>query len=215
MMMMNTLQAKDFLVQQTVEQAALKHVPFSDLERRMMYFTESGDCPEDPIVLNDAFEAEYDCDEYEAKISRLLQDAHKRLKQDSPQAACTWDEAVEALRKGDHYLLVLLGDFRSTFSLRQPWPNWSFWKLLGLGLLLLTVFLVFIALMLHRADSLPGAHHTPVINSSFPSWLRYTLLGAMVGSYLCFALFPKQIAKAFDWLMGNNYFRFNRSKGNK
>jgi len=42
---MNVREAKEFLVQQTVEQAALEHVPFSDLERRMMYFTESETVP--------------------------------------------------------------------------------------------------------------------------------------------------------------------------
>jgi len=57
---MRALEAKNFLVEQTAEQAALENVPLSDLEKRMMYFTETGECPEDPIALNDAFEAEYD-----------------------------------------------------------------------------------------------------------------------------------------------------------
>lgn len=35
---MNTKQAKDFLVEQTVEQAALEGVPPADVEKRMMYF---------------------------------------------------------------------------------------------------------------------------------------------------------------------------------
>jgi len=65
---MRALEAKDFLVQQTAEQAALENVPLSDLEKRMMYFTETDECPEDPIALNDAFEAEYETDEYEAKV---------------------------------------------------------------------------------------------------------------------------------------------------
>jgi hypothetical protein len=33
---MKVREAKDFLVQQAVEQAALEHIPFSDLEKRMM-----------------------------------------------------------------------------------------------------------------------------------------------------------------------------------
>ena len=47
---MRVLEAKDFLVQQTAEQAALENVPLSDLEKRMMYFTETDECPEDPIA---------------------------------------------------------------------------------------------------------------------------------------------------------------------
>jgi hypothetical protein len=36
-------ESKDFLVQQAVEQASLENIPLSDLERRMMYFTEDGE----------------------------------------------------------------------------------------------------------------------------------------------------------------------------
>src|ERR1700687_2178645 len=49
---MRDLEAKDFLVRQTAEQATLENVPLSELERRMMYFTETGECPEDPIALS-------------------------------------------------------------------------------------------------------------------------------------------------------------------
>ena len=38
---MNTKEAKDFLADQAAQQAALEHIPISDLEKRMMYFTES------------------------------------------------------------------------------------------------------------------------------------------------------------------------------
>lgn len=38
---MNTRQAKDFLADQAAQQAVLDHIPLSDLEKRMMYFTET------------------------------------------------------------------------------------------------------------------------------------------------------------------------------
>jgi hypothetical protein len=41
-------EAKDLLVQQTAEQAAVDNVPLSNIEKRMRYFTETGECPEDP-----------------------------------------------------------------------------------------------------------------------------------------------------------------------
>jgi hypothetical protein len=53
---MRVREAKDFLVQQTAEQAQLEGVALSELEKRMMYFTESGYVPEDPIALNEEFE---------------------------------------------------------------------------------------------------------------------------------------------------------------
>jgi hypothetical protein len=57
-LVMRTREAKDFLVQQTAQQASLEKVPFSDLEKRMLYFTETGEVSEDPIELNNAFEVE-------------------------------------------------------------------------------------------------------------------------------------------------------------
>lgn len=106
---MDTKQAKDFLVQQTAEQAALENVPLSDLEKRMMYFTESDSTScENPIELNDEFEEQHDTGEYEVKISRLLRHAYKRLKDEDGEKLRNWDQAVRTLRKGDHYVLILL-----------------------------------------------------------------------------------------------------------
>ena len=46
----------------------------------MMYFTEGPDAPENPITLNEEFEAQYDSAEYETKIARLMGHAYRRLK---------------------------------------------------------------------------------------------------------------------------------------
>ncbi len=131
---MNTKAAKDYLVQQTVEQAALEHVPLTDLETRMMYFTESDPAScDDPIALNDEFEQEYDTPEYEAKMSRLLHHAHKRLKQDDPEKLREWNEAMRVLNRGDHYILVLCNTEPPIAPGGRP-PHDSL-KLLGAGLL--------------------------------------------------------------------------------
>ncbi|MGO9592059.1 MAG: hypothetical protein ACLP3K_18665 [Candidatus Acidiferrales bacterium] len=129
---MNTKEAKDFFVERTAEQAALESVPLSELEKRMMYFTESdpASCP-NPLELNDEFEGQYDTPEYEAKIARLLHGAYKRLKAEAPQKARDWDDAVRTLRKGDHYLLVF-------WSLKPSGENR--WRdnliMIGIGLLI-------------------------------------------------------------------------------
>jgi len=75
----------------------------------MMYFTESdlASC-DDPVSLNDEFEEKYDTAEYEAKMSRLLRGAYKRLKAENSGGKLQWDEAISTLEKGDHYILVLL-----------------------------------------------------------------------------------------------------------
>jgi hypothetical protein len=105
---MNTNEAKDLLAEQAAQKSALDRAPLSDLERRMMYFTESdpASCG-DPARLNDEFEEKYDTAEYEAKISRLLHRAYKRLKAENPGGKFQWDEAISTLEKGDHYVLLL------------------------------------------------------------------------------------------------------------
>lgn len=129
---MNTKQAKDFLVQQVTEQAVLDNVSLSEIELKMMYFTESDptSCP-NPSEINDEFEVQYDTPEYEAKISRLLQHAYGRLKAEDPERERVWDQSVRELRKGDHYVLVLL-DIKSA---SEHTTRDSF-KLLGTGLLI-------------------------------------------------------------------------------
>jgi len=128
---MKTKAAKDFLVQQTAEQAARDNLPLSDIEKKMMYFTESdaASC-ENPVERKNEFDAQYDTAEYEAKISRLLHHAYNRLKVEDPEGKRNWDEAISALRKGDHYFLVLWD-----LKLPSEHPTRDFFKLLGVGLL--------------------------------------------------------------------------------
>jgi hypothetical protein len=102
-------EAKNFLVKQAVEQARLEGVPLSDLERRMMYFTEGPNAVEDPVSLNEEFEKQYDTTEYEAELTKLLANAYKRLKTESPASVTEWDKAIDTLQEGDHYLLMLSG----------------------------------------------------------------------------------------------------------
>jgi hypothetical protein len=129
---MKTKQAKDFLVQQTAEQAARESVPLSETEKKMMYFTESDatSC-DNPVELNEEFEAQYDTAEYETKISRLLHHAYDRLKLEDPEGKRTWDQAIRTLRKGDHYFLVLWD-----ITPRSEHPTRDFFKLLGVGMLM-------------------------------------------------------------------------------
>jgi hypothetical protein len=49
---MQVREAKDFLVQQTAEQAQLEGVALSELEKRTMYSTESGYVPDGAITPN-------------------------------------------------------------------------------------------------------------------------------------------------------------------
>ena len=131
---MNSEQAKDFLVQHAKEQVQLDGISFSELEARMMYFTESDDSCENPLELNEEFEAKYDTAEYEAKVSRLLHRAYNRLKDEDSEKSRNWNLAIRTLRKGDHYLLVL-------WDLEPPSDHQvrDFLKPVGIGVLIALV----------------------------------------------------------------------------
>jgi len=152
---MQALEAKRFLVEQTAEQAALENVPLSDLEKRMMYFTETGECPEDPIALNDAFEAEYDTPVYEKKISRLMARAYRRIKRDNPEKLRLWSEAFGVLGKGDHYLLLF---WRQNALRRSP----RMWRTYLLGALAVVGFFLLMFLFFGNRERMTHGQPAPI-----------------------------------------------------
>ena len=108
----------------------------------MMYFTESDDSCVSPLELNEEFEAKYDTAEYEPKISRLLHEAHKRLKDENPEKSRNWNLAIRMLRKGDHYILVLWD-----VAPQSDHPMRDFFMPIGIGVLI--AIGIFIAMVLH------------------------------------------------------------------
>ncbi len=151
-------EAKDFLVRQAVEQARLEGIPLSNLERRMMYFTETGECPEDPLALNEEFEKEYETDEYETKVKKLLANAHRRLKVEGSSALADWEESLKVLDKTDDYILILC-DRSPLARLGNPeaLPSVLFF-VFRLGLLVLAAYVVWDFLkFLLRITGISGA----------------------------------------------------------
>jgi len=175
-------EAKDFLVQQVAEQAALENVPLSDLEKRMIYFTERGDCPEDPIALNEAFEAQYDTAAYEKKISRLMARACRRIKQNDPEKLHFWNEAFRVLNAGDHYILVFWrrNPFRKSAGV---WPTYALGALAIAAMFLLTHFLFGNK---RRGGRAPVDNYLPVLSPAVQHILQLLFLLALV-----FAIFPQ------------------------
>jgi hypothetical protein len=193
---MRVREAKDFLVQQTTQQAAIEGVSLSDLEKRMMYFTESEDAVEDPIRLNQEFEAKFDTDEYELKISGLLHRAYERIKDENPAILLEWDEAVRELRKGDHYILVLW-DPKSP-SEHPPRPPHDSLKLLGTALLVTVITLLLIFGYVAFGDRY-GFHGNsgPKTHTSVPLWIQRLLLAGIVGVYLYYVVVPSSQRSLF------------------
>ena len=105
----NAREAKEFLISRIAEQAQRDGEPLSEIERKELYFSESGWTLPDIMSVNDAFERDYDQDSYEKKIKKLVREARNRARKKAPQEVKSWSDAIRILRKEDHYISVMLG----------------------------------------------------------------------------------------------------------
>lgn len=101
-------EAKEYLAGRIAEEAKREGAPLTEVERKMLYFTESGWTLPDIMAVNEEFDREYDQDDYERKIGELVGKIQARDAAQSQQDQATWDDAVAKLSEGDHYLLVLI-----------------------------------------------------------------------------------------------------------
>jgi hypothetical protein len=100
--------AKEFLVARIVDEAQREGVSLSDVERKMLYFSETGWAPPDIMVTNEEFDRECDQDEYEKKIARIVHHAREGARKEGEESLGAWSDAIRTLRKEDHYLLVMI-----------------------------------------------------------------------------------------------------------
>ena len=101
-------EAKEFLISQIVEEAQRENIPLSEVERKMLYFTESGWTLPDIMKVNEEFDREYDQDEYEHKIAKLVTKADKRIRKGVRDDYDKWWAAIRFLEREDHYILVMI-----------------------------------------------------------------------------------------------------------
>jgi len=100
--------AKQFFISKVIAEAEFERVSLSEIEKKMLYFTEAQPSLPDIYGVNAEFERDYDSDEYEAKIAGLLKNARDRDTHSSTAGEQEWKDALDILRKEDHYILVLL-----------------------------------------------------------------------------------------------------------
>ena len=108
--------AKEYLIGKIAGQAEQRGIPLSDVERKMLYFSETGWTLPGMLKINAEFERDYDNDEYEQKIAGLVRAIEKGNEAVGGEEQSKWDDAVVKLSEGDHYLLVLVGLGRSSAS---------------------------------------------------------------------------------------------------
>jgi hypothetical protein len=138
--------AKQFLISKIVEEAGVEQINLSEVEKKMLYFTEVHPSLPDIYEVNAQFERDYDSDKYEAKIAGLLKNARGRDRQSSPSREQDWKDALDALKKEDHYILVMVGQafgFGSVSADGHRTRDVLIYLGVGIGIVLLLVLKVF------------------------------------------------------------------------
>jgi hypothetical protein len=101
-------EAKEYLAGRIASEAEREEMPLSEVERKMLYFTESGWTLPDMKKVSAEFDRDYDQGVYEQKIAGLVSKIQARDNAQSKLEQEAWDSAIEKLSEGDHYLLVLI-----------------------------------------------------------------------------------------------------------
>ena len=143
---MDPITAKQFLISRVIEEANLETVPLSEIEKKMLQFTEVHPTIPDIIDVNDEFERNYDSNEYEKKIALLLKNARARDERESPSRKQEWEDALVALRKEDHYILVMVGQAfgehaNSSYFLGVRTRDLLIYTVVGVVIVLMILFL--------------------------------------------------------------------------
>jgi hypothetical protein len=73
-------EAKELLISKIVEEAQRENAPLSEVERKMLYFTESGWTLPDIMEVSEDFDREYDRANYEKKVAKLVTKADRRIR---------------------------------------------------------------------------------------------------------------------------------------
>lgn len=127
-------EAKEYLAGRILAQADRDGVPLSDVERKMLYFSETGWTLPEIMRVSAEFDRDYNQDEYETKIGEIV----RRLYDQPDSDGSAWDEAVQRVSDEDHYLLVLIRGANSGTGKR---PRGDLFKLILAGAAVVAVFL--------------------------------------------------------------------------
>lgn len=101
-------EAKEFLVGKIVNEAKREGASLPEVERKMLYFSETGWTLPDMMDVSAEFDRDYDQGEYEAKIEGLIQSFLRRAQAENAEELGDWTKAAEELAEGDHYLSVMI-----------------------------------------------------------------------------------------------------------
>lgn len=107
-------EAKIFLASRIAEEAERQGLPLSEIERKMLYYSDSGWTLEDMSDVNDAIARQLEQREYEKRIALVIRALRARLRAARGEEYETWNWAIGVLKesrraqKENHYVLTLI-----------------------------------------------------------------------------------------------------------
>lgn len=104
----STRAALDHLAERIAAEAEREGNPLSEIEREMLYFSESSPTLPQMKAVDTEFDDSWDEDAFEQRISCLAKKIRARDAAQDHTAQALWDEAVEKVADGDYYLSVLV-----------------------------------------------------------------------------------------------------------
>ena len=202
-------EALDFIAARIADEAQRDGVPLSEVERKMLYFSETAWTLPDIWTIGDEFDLNFEQSAYEKKISKLIKKAVARALKQNHEEFEAWTAAIHHLNKNDRYLNVMIkqaGLGRAFRSARPFYHRWRFWALcICVG----TLFSGF-TWVLERINPYPGAysfrggHHSRFADTvTFSLWAFPVFLIALYG-LLRLLLGARKIdgiaARGFEWI---------------
>jgi hypothetical protein len=104
----NESDAKAFFIEKIIRQAERENVILSDAQRYMLAWSETDPSFVQNMELNAKFESETSSEIFENEIRGLIKRAYTKDIESDKQIKATYKTAYKVLKKGDHYLLVMI-----------------------------------------------------------------------------------------------------------
>ena len=118
--------AKEFFFERISDRAREEGSPLSRAEAYQLAWTETEPGFEHDPALDQEFEEETDERTFEARVRGLLERAYKQDVQEDGDAEQRYRDAYEALKRHDHYVLVMIDEAlgRHLAKRKRWWLPW-------------------------------------------------------------------------------------------
>lgn len=183
-------EALDFIASRIADEAQRDGIPLSEVERKMLYFSETAWTLPDIWEVNDEFDRNYEQGAYERKISQLIKKVTNRAKKQAVELQ-GWNQAILRLSHADRYLMIMIKqaglgqEFYRNQSQRGSWRLW----VTGAAVVVVFGCVAWCMERLFPPTTSVGRSGVPMTDNSFAFWVAmvslaatYVLIRFLVGS---------------------------------